>query len=111
MFLLDHLQDILFVTVAVIFAVGVSLFVLSRQLNRSNNIGDSFDSFSDHSSGLTNEFYLPNLSLEAGKRFVREHGEDPFGDKAAKVPEMLKINDDIYGELEEVDIPLFKPLE
>ena len=96
---------------AVTCAAGGSLFIVTRILDRSNNIGDSYGSFDDHCrSVIHEEAERDDISLDEGRRYLIAYGNSPFESDNSKAPEALKKNDDIYGELEDVDIPLFKPL-
>lgn len=88
------------------------MFVVMTLLNKSNNIGDSYNSFDDHcKSVIHHDAEKDDISLESGRRYLVTFGNSPFESDDSGIPDPLKANDDdIYGELEEVDIPLFKPL-
>lgn len=98
---------------AVACAFGITLYIIIRLLNKSNNIGAGYGSFDEYcNTFIHRELDLDDIGISAGRRYLWEHGESPFEDNTDAMPEALKANnnDDIYGELEEVDIPLFKPL-
>ena len=97
----------------ILFAAGGALFIVTKILDKSNNIGDSYGMFDDHSrSVIYEEAPRSDIGLEEGRRYLVTFGDNPFEESDnSKAPEALKKNDDIYGELEDVDIPLFKPLQ
>lgn len=93
-------------------AFGITLYVIMKLLNRSNNIGDSYGSFDDYSRTVIHmEINHDDIGLDWGRMYLKTYGETNYEDNSDMMPEALKANDDdIYGELEDVDIPLFKPL-
>lgn len=93
-------------------AAGIALSVVTKFLDESNNLGDSYGSFDDHCrTVLFEEERRSDISYNEARRFLSLTGDNPFDTDATKAPEALLKNDDIYGELEDVDIPLFKPLD
>ena len=104
--------SILYWAFGLIMAAGFTMFVVMTLLDRSNNIGDSYNSFDDHCRSTINTNIGKNdISLEEGRRYLISYGDSPFEIDDSGIPDPLKANDDdIYGELEELDIPLFKPL-
>ena len=105
---------ILYTVMAVVSAAGIALFVIITLLDRSNNMGDTcgrFDDYSPHAIFLDTGSDRNDIGMEEGRRYLMNYGDNPFDMDGSEAPEMLRRNDDdIYGELEEVDIPLFKPL-
>lgn len=102
--------NILFVGASLFFSAGVAMMVVAKKLSNSNNLGDFYGSFDDHAENFRETGTRIDISLEESRKFVAAYGDNPFINNNANVPAALKNDeDDIYGELEEVDIPLFKP--
>ena len=103
-----------YATLSVISSAGIALFVIITLLDRSNNMGDTcgrFDDYSSHAIFLDTGSDRNDIGMEEGRRYLMNYGDNPFDMDGSEAPEMLRRNDDdIYGELEDVDIPLFKPL-
>ena len=92
-------------------SIGITVFIMCVLLNRFHNAGDTFGSFYNYSTSIDmiarTDPLIPGNTKE--DTFMVFFGKSPFENDNAKAPDMLKKNeDDIYGELEEVDIPLFK---
>lgn len=93
-------------------SIGITVFIMCVLLNRFHNAGDTFGSFYNYSTSIDMIAGTDPLIPGSNKEdvFMIYHGESHFENDNNKAPDMLKKNDDdIYGELEEVDIPLFKP--
>ena len=103
--------DLIYVLCAIVMALGAAMIIMSKLLNESNNLGDSSDTFDDHVPKIYKESRRTHETQKSANDFVLEYGRNPYENDDSQAPEMLKLNDDIYGELEEVDIPLFKPLQ
>ncbi|MBQ4270309.1 MAG: hypothetical protein II718_00625 [Clostridiales bacterium] len=105
------LNDIAAVISVLIFASSISIFIVVLCLNRSNNFGDNFCGFKDYSTPIRIRSKLVDVSEPQGSRFVTEFGDNPFKYDNSKAPEILKANEeeDIFGDLPDVDIPLFVP--
>ena len=109
--MVPSLTDILAVTSVLIFASGITIFIIGKLINRSNNFGDNLCSFKDYSTPIRLRAKLEDVGPERGSSFVTEFGDNPFVNDNSKAPEVLKANEeeDIYGDLPDVDIPLFVP--
>ena len=105
--------DIMAVAASIIFAVAITMLIVANALNRSNNLGDTSGGFKDYSTPIRTSLTLTDVPSEKASHFVTLYGENPFENDNSKAPEILKANEeeDIYGDLPDVDIPLFKPLE
>ncbi len=104
------LYDFIYTLCAFVMALAVTLVIMAKFLDRSNNMGDSSNTFNDHVPRIYSESARTHESRKRANDFVLEYGRNPFENDDSKAPDMLKLNDDIYGEVEDVDIPLFKPL-
>lgn len=93
--------------------VGGTMYIVARGLDKSNNIGDSYGMFDDYCRSIIHfGIDRDDIGHDAAEAYLQRYGSSPFTNDDSKAPELLKMNDDdIYGELEDVDIPLFKPLD
>ena len=94
-----------------ISSAGITLWIILAILGRFHNVGDKVGSFKDYSDAIIPEALRNEMSRFGmqGNDFLRDFGDSPFENDNEKAPHMLKKNeDDIYGDLEDVDIPLFK---
>ena len=102
----------IYIVFAALGSIGITVFIMCVLLNRFHNAGDTFGSFYNYSTSIDmiagTDPLIPGNTKE--DTFMVFFGKSPFENDNTKAPDMLKKNDDdIYGELEEVDIPLFKP--
>ena len=103
---------LIYILFALAAAVAGTLYIVIMILYKSNNIGDSYGSFNNYvKSDIHSDIWRDDITWEIGRQYLIRWGESPFENDNSEAPAPLKANDDdIYGELEEVDIPLFKPL-
>lgn len=92
-------------------SIGITVFIICVLLDRLHNAGDTSGSLYNYSTSIdmiaASDPLIPGSNKE--DVFMIYHGESHFENDNNKAPDMLKKNDDdIYGDLEEVDIPLFK---
>lgn len=108
------IYQFMFILSVMLLSAGIACYAVVALISKSNNLGDFFGSFWDHAYDIKDVDSRHDISMEEGKRFVMMFGENPFLNDDSKAPDALKANmedDDIFGELEEVNIPLFKPLD
>ena len=103
--------DIIYILCAVVMALAVTLSIMAKLLSNSNNMGDSYNTFDDHVPKIYKESSRVYDNRKRANAFVIEMGRNPYENDDSLAPDMLKLNDDLYGELEDVDIPLFKPVK
>lgn len=108
-----YVYYIIYIMFSLVFVGSLVTFLIGHLLDKSNNIGDTYGKLYDYSptGGIRLQAEKIDISLESAKAFVHAYNENPFEPDNSKAPEALRINEneDIYGELPDVDIPLFKP--
>ena len=95
-----------------IFAAGIALRIAVSMLDKSNNIGDTEGCFDDYACFFESVAKRYDIGPDSARKFLIEFGDSGFDNDDSKAHAALRMNEDndIYGELEDVDIPLFKPL-
>ncbi|MBP5180407.1 MAG: hypothetical protein J6127_03855 [Clostridiales bacterium] len=108
-----HVYYIIYIVFSLLFAGSVVVYFIGHLLDKSNNLGDTYGRLYDYSpSGSINLIAERlDISMASANAFLEAYDENPYEQDNSKAPEALKINEneDIYGELPDVDIPLFKP--
>jgi hypothetical protein len=108
-----YVYYIIYIVFGLIFAGSVVMFFVGYLLDKSNNLGDTYGRLFDYSPTGSIRLIAERLdiSLQSARAFVHAYNKNPFEPDNSKAPEALRINEnqDIYGELPDVDIPLFKP--
>lgn len=101
----------IYLVCAALGSIGITAAMILAVLNRLHNEGDTYGSFYNYSTSIDLQGATSPLTTLSSEEdvFMIHFGKSPFENDNTKAPDMLKKNDDnIYGELEEVDIPLFK---
>lgn len=104
-------QWILATALGLFCGTAISLYIFSKKLNDSNNIGDSTSTFDDVCSGRVMFTHRGEYdSTNYKQAFFKDYGYASYGRKGVKSNFSDLGEDEIPDELPEVDIPLFKPL-
>ena len=106
-----NFYTVLCIVSVIICAAGMAFYVTVNIINKSNNIGDTSGSFWDYAHNFDSIAKRYDIGKDSARAFLIEYGDSGFDNDDSKAHAALRMNeeDDIFGELEDVDIPLFKP--
>lgn len=97
----------------IVFAVFLTAAIVINLVIKTNEFGLDEAHLDDYSDGIRYEAMHNRLDVYSMDSFMRIYRYDPYSEDTEEqppVPSILQDDpNDIYGELEEVDGPLFKP--
>ncbi len=97
---------------AFVLGTAITLMIITKLIERSNAISGIPVSFDEYSPGVHYHAERDRADRSVLGFFMSEHAKSPFGDDdSSNTDGWDNSEDDIYGDLPEVDIPLFKPLD
>ena len=97
----------LYILMAVMVSTSIPVIVITRMLKRGNTMSEdivSFDTYGGYIDEVASYSRSDPRQIDA---FTDEYARSPFADGADG--DGWKETDDIYGDLPEVDKPLFAP--
>ena len=106
----DYVAIPIYILLAVLSSASITLYVIGKRLEKSNSIGDEEIEYNNYGTDPDYHASANKISGERIRSFMAEYAKNPFSSDGAKVWDN-DPNDDIYGDLPEVDIPLFAPPE
>ena len=105
------------IVIAVIIGGGVgvilSLGIWTKQLSKSNVMGENLARFDDYATKILYVYSKNDVHRDNCSKFLRYYGREILREKGYEAPDMSYMDEEFPDDehLPEVDIPLFKPLE
>lgn len=98
---------VLYVIMAVMISAGVPVIVITRMLTSSNAMSEDITALDTYAGFVREVAYYDRAEQYQIEAFMEDYGKSPFAD--GDEGDGWKETDDIYGDLPEVDKPLFAP--
>ena len=98
---------VLYVIMSIMFGAGVPVVVITRMLAKSNIMSEDITGLETYAGYVNEVAYVDRVKQSQITLFMDQYGKSPFAGE--EDGDGWKETDDIYGDLPEVDKPLFAP--
>lgn len=97
----------LYILMAVMVSTSIPVIIITRMLKRGNAMSDDIVGFDTYGGYIDESAHLNKIDPRKIDYFVAEYAKSPFADGTDG--DGWTETDDIFGDLPEVDKPLFAP--
>ena len=97
----------LYVLMVIMVSASVPIIVITNMLKRGNVMSEDIVGFDSYARYINESAHLDKVAPNRIDYFVEEYARSPFAD--GDDGDGWKETDDIYGDLPDVDKPLFAP--
>lgn len=94
----------------IFFAVSLTMFIITRMLEKNNDIGNTKGKIRDYNKGVRYISTMDRMGFSAQSKFMKTYGRNPFETDNFDMFSENEENGDDFEDIPDIDIPVFKPL-